>query len=358
MLRSPRIVAVLVDDTLKWSGLGMGLFSTTDTDVFDGYVDELLAEEFGFLRVDIPNYQDSTWLARSKAAVIRAIAKGAEVIWGVSSNPGGDVSYCITTENWPTFRQAILDAAQWAQDNGVYEFQLGNEEEWHVYRYPASITRTSNVATVTFAEDHAFTADNPINIWYGVPTDFNSYGGTITVTGAKTFTYPSTGDDGSVSNPSACAISNISEGTIQTNLKSVATSAQAIFTRGKISYTAGFGAGTWVYDLWDTLGLGDIDLLGWNAYYSWDGTLTNITNAVSTWGSRTYITEFGLNPSGIDLYSSDETVQASTINLLLNHIISSGIERAHYFNYISDDFGAKKNDGTYRELWSVLIGDL
>ena len=30
------------------------------------------------------------------------------------------------------FRQAILVAAQWAQDNGVFEFQIGNEEELHV----------------------------------------------------------------------------------------------------------------------------------------------------------------------------------------------------------------------------------
>lgn len=55
------------------------------------------------------------------------VSKGAQVIWGVGSGAG-----TITATNWLGYRQAILDNAQWAQDNGVYEFQLGNEEEVHV----------------------------------------------------------------------------------------------------------------------------------------------------------------------------------------------------------------------------------
>jgi len=111
----------------KWSGLGMGLYSGRAS-----YIDTLLANGFEELRIDIPDYQNAIWLNNSKATVIRAIDKGAKVIWGVSSNAYNDIDYTITAENWPTYRQAILDAAQWAQDNGVYEFQLGNEEEFHV----------------------------------------------------------------------------------------------------------------------------------------------------------------------------------------------------------------------------------
>ena len=54
--------------------------------------------------------------------VIRTIAKGVKVIWGVSSNSFNNADYTITAENWPIFRQAILDNALWAQNNGVYEF--------------------------------------------------------------------------------------------------------------------------------------------------------------------------------------------------------------------------------------------
>jgi len=110
----------------KWSGLGMGLFFPWESDV-----DTMLANGFTELRIDIPSYQhgDLVW---SKAMVIRTIAKGAKVVWGVSSNPDDNPDYTITANNWPAFRQAILDNAQWAQDNGVYEFQIGNEEESHI----------------------------------------------------------------------------------------------------------------------------------------------------------------------------------------------------------------------------------
>ena len=104
----------------------MGLFFPWESDV-----DTMLANGFTDLRIDIPSYQhpDMQW---SKAMVIRTIAKGAKVVWGVSSNPDDNSDYLITASNWPAFRQAILDNAQWAQDNGVFEFQLGNEEEAHI----------------------------------------------------------------------------------------------------------------------------------------------------------------------------------------------------------------------------------
>ena len=82
------------------------------------YVDILLANGFNELRIDIPDYENTTWLANSKAALPRIIAKGAKVIWGVSC---GYVNK-ITAANWGAFRLASLDAAQWTQDNGVYGF--------------------------------------------------------------------------------------------------------------------------------------------------------------------------------------------------------------------------------------------
>ncbi len=104
----------------KWSGLGMGLYSSQAS-----YVDTLLTNGFTELRIDIPDYQNTSWLTGSKDALPGIIAKGAKVIWGVCC---GSVN-TITAANWPAFRLASLDAAQWAQNNGVYEFQLGNELE-------------------------------------------------------------------------------------------------------------------------------------------------------------------------------------------------------------------------------------
>ena len=108
----------------KWTGLGMGLFSTDDTSEFDGYVDILLANGFTELRIGLPAYNDTGYIAQTKEAIIRAVAKGAKVIWGVCS--GGAP---LTAGNWEAFRQGVKDAAQWAQDYGVYEFLIGNEDE-------------------------------------------------------------------------------------------------------------------------------------------------------------------------------------------------------------------------------------
>ncbi|MBE3115033.1 MAG: hypothetical protein IMZ59_05880 [Actinobacteria bacterium] len=340
----------------KLSGLGMGLFSTSTPSIFDGYVDTLLANGFTELRIDIPNYQDTTWLTQSKTAVIRAIAKGANVVWGVSSYNTSNPDYTITAENWPAFRQAILDNAKWAQENGVYEFQLGNEEDMHIWRHPVSITRTNNVATATFEEDHGFTAGNPVTIWGGNPSDFNAYSANpvmITVTGPKTFTYPSVGDDGQVSNPRETFVGNMPEATIEANIRVLATDVQAIFTRGNISYTT---SDSYFMDKWHALGRGDIDILAWNVYSNQDSWQNDVTNMINWWGAdHSYITEFNLNYKSLDDYSTDEAVQAAALASMIEYIKSSGVTRANYFCYPGDQFGAIKGNGTYRELWNNAI---
>jgi hypothetical protein len=263
----------------KWSGLGMGLFYAQAS-----YIDTLLANGFEELRIDIPDYQNAIWLNNSKATVIGAIAKGVKVIWGVSSNAYNNTDYTITAKNWSTFRQAILDAAQWAQNNGVYEFQLGNEEEFHV--------------------------------------------------------------DGDT----------MTEAQIITNLKSVAAEVKAIFTRGKVSYSC---AHNYISE-WIVTGKGNIDILASNVYMggtTFDDTWkTEIDNLVNVFGAdSTYITEFNLSYRGLDYYSTDETVQAAALTEMIEYIKASGITRAFYFCYQSDNFGALKTDGTYRLLWNQAL---
>jgi len=140
----------------KWFGLGMVLYSSQAS-----YVDTLLANGFTELRIDIPDYQNTSWLASSKATLPGIIAKGVKVIWGVSSNAYNNTNYTITAENWPTFRQAILDAAQWAQDNGVFEFQLGNEEEYHIDGTTMTVEQLiSNLKSVATEVKQIFTNGN------------------------------------------------------------------------------------------------------------------------------------------------------------------------------------------------------
>ena len=112
-----------------WSGLGMCFFSSgvQATDIL--LLKEIKTAGITKIRIDIPDYSNSSWMENSKRCVLDAIALGFDVVWGVSSS--GTV---ITADNWSSaggFKASILTAAQWAQDNGVYEFQLGNEEELH-----------------------------------------------------------------------------------------------------------------------------------------------------------------------------------------------------------------------------------
>jgi hypothetical protein len=106
----------------KWFGLTG--FSTWYS-AYEGYGDIWLANEFTETRY-IPDYFNASEMAGSKAAVIAGTAMGLRFIWGVSS-----AGATLTAANWSDFSDAVLAAAQWAQDNGVYEFQIGNEEELH-----------------------------------------------------------------------------------------------------------------------------------------------------------------------------------------------------------------------------------
>ena len=107
----------------KWSGLtGFSCWYS----YIESYGGVWLANGFTEIR-GLYDYQDTTNINASKAAVIAGNAAGLKAIWGVHAGSTG-----ITSANWQDFRVAILAAAQWAQDNGVYEFQIGNEEELHV----------------------------------------------------------------------------------------------------------------------------------------------------------------------------------------------------------------------------------
>ena len=261
----------------KWSGL-TGF--TTWYGYAPGAADTWLDNGFTETR-DLRNYLDTDSVNASKAAVITANSKGLKFIWGVGAQN-------ITASNWPTFRQAILDAAQWAQDNGVYEFQLGNEEELHV-----------DGTTMTIEE-------------------------------------------------------------IITNLKSVATDVQEIFTNGNVSYSC------WqnTIDDWAVAGKGDIDILASNVYMGGNGSYseiwkTRITNLVNTFGvDGTYLTEFAPSYSSLEDYSKDEKVQAAGVTKMIEHMKDSGITRALFYSwhdYPSGLFGAVKNDGTYRLLWNQAL---
>jgi hypothetical protein len=72
------------------------------------------------------DWDNASEVAGSKASFLAAKSDGLDGIWGVSSN-----ATQLTSSNWASFRSAVLSGAAWAQANGIHEFQIGNEEEFH-----------------------------------------------------------------------------------------------------------------------------------------------------------------------------------------------------------------------------------
>jgi len=267
----------------KWTGLGITLEGVDDIDEFNADVDVLLANGFEYIRVHMSPYNESAWQVLGKAAVISAVGKGAKVTWGITGGGGP-----VTATEWITIRAAILVAAQWAQDNGVYEFSIGNEEE--MYNDGTTLTDAQLVA----------------------------------------------------------------------NLKSVATSAQSIFTNGNISYSFA-GSAT---DLWIAGGKGDLDLIAANHYIGGDGTYDDyyegyLTSLYAAFGDTVYLTEFGPSWTSLTDYSADEAVQAAGTTEMLDYIKDLGIPRAYFFSYRDEtwmpDFGAIRTNDVYRLLWWSLL---
>jgi hypothetical protein len=258
--------------------LGMGIQSLNiNVNDFETYLDDLIANKMFYIRLDIFNYTIPANIVNSKLCASLAISKGLNVIWGVSTNN-------LTAANWNDFRLAILDAAQWAQDNGVYEFQLGNEEEY-------------------FCDGTTLTIEQFV-----------------------------------------------------INLKSVATEVQAIFTRGNVSYAISQS----YINYWTSTGLGDIDLLGVNIY---KGTIaaitwrTRINTLIAAFGLEGfYLSEFSVNATSLDTYSTDEYIQSNGVKEMIDYFNLMGVQAIYFFYYgLNNNFGARNAAGNYRQLWDVLI---
>lgn len=149
--------------------IGMNVFSTSDNlwyapdDVFDAHVQSCLDAGITKIRVEVGSYGYAEPLQHSKEAVVRAKNAGAYVFWGVSGDS-------ITASNWPDQRIAILDAAAWAQANGVDEFAIGNEEEYKVDGTTITVAQVqANLKSVATEVQSIFTR-GPVS--YNTSKDF------------------------------------------------------------------------------------------------------------------------------------------------------------------------------------------
>lgn len=243
------------------------------------------------------------------ALALKAYKPSIYILYGSTNNTSvitgsPELSYCLPSA-YTTFRTYLLQEAQWAQDNGMDAFCIGNENlisnaHSSVGMTPTSLSRTSNVATAVFSYAHGLTTGDYIFVSGATPSSFNVAESEVaetvqcTVVDPNTITYPSTGTDGSAT------------GTIKINwsayemvrkTKAMAVSCQAVFTRGPIVYSESQGH----ENPWIVAGITpgtDIDLMAYNGYG--DGTntssnytywKTNVDNMFAKFGTNLIITE-------------------------------------------------------------------
>lgn len=141
-------------------------------------------------------------------------------------------------------------------------------------------------------------------------------------------------------------------------LKSLATSAQAIYTHGKISTTE---VSTYISD-WVSAGKGNFDYMSFNCYSVGPVSIRAQADAiVAGFGADGYISEWG-TPHGYQDYNSEEIWKQIT-KKQVDSLIASGIADAYYFTYrdgsfglITDGWALKTSTGGYRPVISTLCG--
>lgn len=156
----------------------------------------------------------------------------------------------------------------------------------------------------------------------------------------------------------------ITASTMQTNLKSLATSAQAIYTAGPIDYVVS------IDDVapWISGGKGDLDLLGINIYKGflteYAGFVSALESCYTTFGSNMFIGEFNTGngfPDAVPYgYSAAEELWTKA-NLTRRKLIDGhGIEW-YFFCYRdgqssvpANSFSLRKTNGDYRKAWDFI----
>lgn len=191
----------------------------------------------------------STQCSRIWSLALKAYKPSIYILYGTTNNTvtitgSPELSWCIPSA-YVTFRTYLLQEAQWAQDNGMDAFLVGNENlisnaHSSVGMAPTTLSRTSNVATATFSYAHGLTTGDYIFVAGSAPSSFNVAESEVaetvqcTVVNSTTITYPSTGTDGSATN-----IKSITKYEFVDSSTTKVTSTSHGFSNGNIVYVSG-----------------------------------------------------------------------------------------------------------------------
>lgn len=297
---------------------------------------------------------------------VKAANPSFPILYGIDN--GGSVKYYPPHHSF--YRSRLLIEAAWAEANHMDGFAVGVEHEVaHASGSNlvtvATLTRSSNVVTATFATPHGFTTGQEITVSGASPSTFNVADSItsptnviVTVIDSTTLTYPNIGADESATGTLKMGWSYHQE---RSMIKADAAAAQAIFS-GYLTYccSQGYEQG-WINDgitpgtNLDKIGFniyGDVGNDNWTTFKShldtcWNAFGTNMILAEmnasdpGTWNNTSIS---GITPSSTAFYKlwEDELVRR------FNYAKSLGLEQIFIYTAwdIENKFSLFYNEGS------------
>lgn len=128
--------------------------------------------------------------------------------------------------------------------------------------------------------------------------------------------------------------------TVRSDVRSMATTVKANGYTGTVSYSTAAVSSNRAP--WISEGIGDLDFIGWNSYDTLTNFATNNTLVLSTFGSKTYITEFGSAGNGYSDFNNESAFYNDTVSRI-KLMQSAGIQSGYFFCYRDGGFGVPAN---------------
>jgi hypothetical protein len=348
-----------------WSGLGVNFANIGTASYANALAQLTIVRRYtNKVRIHLPDYQDATTLAQDQDLCRAAVALGfSKILWGVSSNRYNNPARLITQRNWPTFRQALIDQAAVAAQIGVTDYQIGNEEELHIYAVPAttsSMARASNVVTVTLSTSPDWQVGDTIYVEQSVDSSFN---GTFTIASKNgaVVTWSQTGSNGSTTD---AKITDFTKAALRSNLRGTVASVKAAFSGTVSTSVADDDYAGWVSDA----DMGSFDMLGYNPYgqNSLDTFTTRVAALCAAFPGKIKVTEFAMHSSwsltrvkgiGPAAAGFDEQYRYAIVDRI-NAMRAQGVAEAYLFTWHTSDDGyaVQLFNGGYRSLLQLFTG--
>lgn len=150
-----------------------------------------------------------------------------------------------------------------------------------------------------------------------------------------------------------CDGTTLTASTVRSDIKTLATTCQGIYTIGNISYQADAGQ----ISAWNSLGIGNLDLIGFNVYGPISSFSTDIKNIIGNFGIQGFISEFDFITNGFADYASEMAWYSDVISRM-QAIRKLNLTSAYAFTYRDGQFGSTPNTWALKlntEAWRLAF---